>query len=154
MKRTLACTITNGCGKLAKLEIKGLGELALKLSQLGTQSDEIAKKAVYAGAKVVADKIRANLRGVLSIERTGDLERSLGISPIKVDKSGVINTRIGFSGYDRKGTANQLKARVLESGSSRQRKRPFFRTAVKSSKRLAQSEMQRVTEEEIKKRIR
>lgn len=136
------------------MEVKGLDELALKLSQLGTQSDEIAKKAVFAGAKVVADKIRANLRGVLSRKGTGDLESSLGISPIKVDKNGVVNAKIGFSGYDRKGTANQLKARVLESGSSQQRKRPFVRPAVTATKQRAQSEMQRVVDEEIKKQIR
>lgn len=43
------------------MNIKGTDEYALKLSRLGRDSVEIAKKVVMAGANPVADEIRANL---------------------------------------------------------------------------------------------
>jgi len=130
-------------------------EFALKLSQVATQSDEIAKKAIYEGAKIVADKIKSNLEGVLSKEATGDLVASFGVAPITKDSEGNFNTKIGFDGYDSKGVANQLKARVLESGTSdeRQPKRPFVRPAVNATKNQAIAKMGQVIDEEIKKNM-
>jgi hypothetical protein len=58
---------------------------------------------------------------------------------------------ISFSGYDRKGVSNILKARVLESGSSKQRKTPFFRKSVNASRAAAQSAMASVVEKELSK---
>ncbi len=116
-------------------------------------STEIAKNVVMAGAQPVADEIRkglkANLQG--SEYSTGDLENSLGIAPPDVDRNGNINTKIGFDGYDSKGVPNVIKARVMESGSSRQKKRPFVRTAVNRSRKNALEEMNKKYDEEIKK---
>src|SRR5665648_585634 len=105
-------------------------EFALAISRLATDSDVIAKKAIYEGAKVIADKIKSNLDGVLSPEASGELVASFGVTPIEKDASGNWNAKIGFDGYGRDGVANQLKARVLESGSSKQQKTPFVRPAV------------------------
>lgn len=129
-------------------------EYALKLSELASGSEEIAKKAVYAGAGIVADEIRRRLAGVLSQEATGDLEASLGITPIRMDRAGYVSAKVGFDGYDRKGVANQLKARALESGTSRERKRPFVRPAVTAVRKKAEAEMGRVVEEEIQKTMK
>lgn len=140
---------------MAKMTFKAGDEYALQLSKLATNSDEIAKKAIYEGAKVVADKINENLGKVLSDEATGELIGSFGITPITTDKNGNWNTKIGFGGngrdYDSKGVANQLKARVLESGSSQQQKRPFVRPAVNATKKQVVEIMNSVVEEEIKK---
>jgi HK97 gp10 family phage protein len=76
---------------------------------------------------------------------------SFGIASIDKDGGGDWNTKIGFDGYDSKGVPNQLKARVLESGSSKQPKRPFVRPAVNATKVKAQAEMARVVDEELKK---
>lgn len=46
---------------------------------------------------------------------------------------------------------NQLKARVMESGSSTIRKRPFVRPAVNAKRKEAEAAMERVINEEIKK---
>jgi HK97 gp10 family phage protein len=43
-----------------------------------------------------------------------------------------------------------LKARVLESGSSKQKKRPYVRPAVKSTKAAVINKMNQVIEDEIK----
>lgn len=126
-------------------------DFALKLSQFATQSDEIAKKAIFEGAKIVADKVKSNLEGVLSPYATGDLVASFGVTPIEKDASGNWNAKIGFDGYGTDGVANQLKARVLESGSSKQQKRPFVRPAVNATKKQVVDKMGQVIDEEIKK---
>jgi HK97 gp10 family phage protein len=136
---------------LAKIMMTGVDELTLKLSKLESGSDEIAKKAIHKGAGIMADQIADNLRGVLSGTSSGDLLGSLGIAPIKKDEDGDWNTKIGFDGYDSNGVANQLKARVLESGSSKQQKRPFVRPAVSKAKKKAKEAMAQIVDEEIKK---
>lgn len=129
---------------MASVKIRTSEELIRKLEKLsGEQADEVAKRAVYVGAGFMAEKVKESLRGVVSEKATGDLEKSLGITAIKLNRDGDWAAKIGFSGYDRKGTSNILKARLLESGSSKQRKRPFGSPAVKrwkaeTEKRMAQ----------------
>lgn len=136
---------------MARMTFKAGDEFALKLSQLSIDSDRVAKQAIYAGAKIVADEIKRSLEGVLSPEATGDLADSFGITPIRQDRDGNWNAKLGFDGYDRDGVPNQLKARALESGTSKQPKRPFVRPAVNKTRKKAQAEMARVIDEEINK---
>lgn len=140
-----------GMVNLARMTFMAGDEFALALSRLATQSDEIAKKAIYEGAKVVADKIKSNLEGVLSGNESGDMLASFGVTPIGRDADGNWNAKIGFDGYDSKGVPNQLKARVLESGSSRQQKKPFVRPAVNATKGAAVEKMGQVINEEIQR---
>jgi HK97 gp10 family phage protein len=137
---------------MAKMTIRGMDELELKLSQLGKMSTDIAKDVVMAGAQPVADEIRKGLQANLAGSKysKGDLLDSLGIAPPGVDNQGNVNTKIGFDGYDSNGVANQLKARVMESGSSKQKKKPFVRPAVNRSKKRAEEAMQKKFDEEIK----
>ena len=106
--------------------------------------------AVYDGAAIVADQVRENLHRVLSPDATGQLEDSMGISKMR-DDNGYINVVIGFDGYDDTGVANQLKANVLESGSSKQQKRPFMRPAVNTSRKQAEAKMAETLDREIEK---
>mgnify|MGYP002800314477 CR=1 FL=1 len=147
--------------KLAKMTFKAGDAYAAKLSKLSSGADEIAKKAIYKAAGIVADQIKKNLHAVLSNNATGELENSLGITKIKVDKDGNHNAKIGFDGYGSrktkaypKGIPNQLKARALESGTSTEPKRPFVRPAVKQTKKQAEQAMNQVIDEEIKKRMK
>ena len=135
----------------ARMSFNAGEDFALQLSHLATGSEEIAKKAIYAGATVIADKIKSNLQGVLSDEATGELVDSFGVTPISLDSSGNFNAKIGFDGYDSKGVANQLKARVIESGTSKKQKHPFVRPAVNATKKQAVTRMGEVIDEEIKK---
>ncbi len=142
---------------MAKMQsIYGFTELEKQLSSLSQGSIEIGKKAVRKGAGILADHVRANLRKNLagSEYSTGDLEESLGVTPAGVDKNGVINAKVGFDGYDRKGVPNQLKARAMESGTSRQRKRPFIRPAVNKAKQKVEKAMEQTIDEEISKIVK
>ena len=140
-----------GVVNLARMTFSAGDEFTLALSRLATGSEEVAKKAIYEGSKVVADKIKSNLEGVLSEEATGEMLASFGITPIERDSDGNWNTKLGFDGYDSKGVPNQLKARVLESGSSQQPKKPFVRPAVNATKRTAVEKMGQVINEEIQR---
>ena len=121
-------------------------DYALKLSKLGTASEEIAKKAIYEGAKIVADEIKAR-----TPRDSGDLADSLGITPISRDNDGNWTAKVGFDGYDSRGVPNQLKARVIESGKSGQQKKPFVRPAVNKTRKQVVKKMEEVIDEEIKK---
>ena len=135
---------------MATIRFDGLNKYLTQLEQLGQRSRGICKMAVYDGAGIVADQVRENLERVLSPDATGQLEASMGISKMR-DDNGFINVVIGFDGYDRKGVANQLKANVLESGSTKQRKRPFMRPAVNTSRKKAEAKMAETIDREIEK---
>lgn len=158
---------------MARMTFKASDEYALKLSRLATDFDVVAKKAIFAGAKIVADKIRSNLEKVptekfrylrggdqfngLTRTQKADLLESFGITPIKLD-DGYWTAKIGFDGYGSKptnkypqGIPNQLLARAVESGSSVRRKHPFVRPAVNATKKSVITEMDRVINEETEK---
>lgn len=128
------------------MTIKGLDSTIKMLEQLGEATVPAAKSALYEGSKILADDITRRLEGNLigSKYSTGDLLDSFGIAPIRLNQNGTIDTKLGFSGYDRKGVANQLKARAMESGTSKQRKRPFFRPAVKYNRKRVREVMERI----------
>ena len=137
---------------MPSVKIRTPDELIRKLDRLsGPAADDIAKRAVYAGAGYMTERIKESLRGVVSERATGDLENSLGISKMSLNKRGDWSAHIGFHGTDRKGTANVLKARILESGSSKQRKRPFFSPAVKKYRKIAEERMKNEAEMTIEK---
>ena len=141
---------------LAKMRVSGFKELEVQLSKLGKATTNIGGKAVKAGAGVLADQVRKNLEKNLqdSGYSTGDLLDSFGISPVDVDKNGVINASVGFAGYDRKGVPNALKARAMESGTSKQRKKPFMRPAIKATKDKVEKVMQETMDNEIQKIVK
>lgn len=123
---------------MAKFTVgKGLAEYESRIAALGIHAEGICKAAVYEGAGIIAEAIRDN-----TPVDTGDLRASVGIAPIRND-NGFINTKIGFDGYDRRGVPNAIKARVIESGSSHRRKKPFIRPAVERNAALAEFEMER-----------
>lgn len=133
--------------------INGGIETRKMLSDLGELTESVAFEAVQDAAGIVADEVRGNLERNLagSIHSTGDLESSLGITPVDVDKNGKINARVGFHGYDSKGVPNQLKARVMESGSSKQQAKPFFRPAVDSVRKQVRDEMEKIIHQGVRK---
>lgn len=141
---------------MAKMSVHGFKELEVQVSKLGTASVSIGKKAVRAGAGVLADQVRKNLEKNLqgSEYSEGDLLESFGVSPADIDKNGAINASVGFTGYDRKGVPNALKARAMESGTSQQRKKPFMRPAINSTKDKVEKTMQDTIDNEIQKIVK
>lgn len=146
-------------------------DFALKLSQLADCCDATAEKAIMAGADIVADEVRRRLEANLSDpaylgnkegirvknngkKTSGSLLDSFGITPVQKDSDGNWNAKIGFDGYGPNGVPNQLKARAMESGSSKQKKRPFMEPAVKVAQNRAQDTMEKIIKEEFKKEMR
>ncbi|MBS6367025.1 MAG: hypothetical protein KH420_06710 [Clostridiales bacterium] len=158
---------------MAVIRFKGLEEYELKLSRLEKMTEELAGRAIYAGAGIVADEIRKGIEslpvvrgygtdsdplpgGVTSSQKKG-LQEGLGITPLE-DKDGFYNVKIGFDGYNQtrtkehpQGQPNQLVARGVESGTSWKQKHPFVRPAVTRSKPIAEKKMQEVLDYEMKK---
>lgn len=147
-----------GVGNLAVMKINAPDKLIRQFEKLNSDFESIAKEAVRAGAGVLADRVRANLASNLSDSEhsTGDLLDSLGIAPARVNTDGSVDAKVGFDspGYDRKGVPNILKARVMESGSSVQAKRPFFGPAVKATREKVRVAMKQKVSERLEKNAR
>lgn len=134
---------------MAKFMAKAAEEYALKLSRLAAADQrKIAGKAIYKAADLVADEVRARLNSVIKGPSTGALSASLGIAKLQETADGW-DVKIGFDGYDSAGVPNVLKARVLESGSSKQKKRPFMRPAVNATRKAAVQKMGEIIDQEI-----
>ena len=158
---------------MAKITFPGLNDYELMISRLTKDVDSVAGKAIYAGAGIVADAIRENIKalpivrgygttetplpgGVTAPQKAGLIE-GLGISPMQSD-AGYLNVKIGFDGYNAtktekypQGQPNQLVARGVESGTSWKQKKPFIRPAINASKSRAEAEMARILDQEIEK---
>lgn len=134
---------------------KGLDEYALRLSRLESECEGATKQAVYAGAAVVADAIKSEMKGLpidnkhgtssnkvngVTPRQKSDLINGFGLAPME-NKSGYIQTKAGFNGYGStptakypKGVPNQILARSVNSGSSFRTKNAFVRRAVNRTK--------------------
>ena len=158
---------------MAKITFPGLTDYELMLSKLEDSTDEMIGKAVYAGAGIVADAIKENIKALPIVRGYGTeddplpggvtapqkawLIDGLGIAPMQNDM-GYLNVKIGFDGYNATetekypfGQPNQMVARGVESGTSWKKKKPFVRPAVNKSKDRAEAEMARILDEEVKK---
>ena len=132
---------------MAKFKFEGIDEYVETLDKIGGKNAAaVIRYAVYPGAAVVADAIR----GALGEHRdTGELQRSLALSPMRND-DGYINTKVEFAGYDKKGTPNAIKAAALESGTSRgQKATHFISKTVKGVTERATKAMSQALDEKI-----
>ena len=158
---------------MAKITFPGLNDYELIISRLSKNAADIAGRAIYTGAGIVADAIKSGIKslpvvqgygtpenplpgGVTAVQKRG-LQDGLGIAAMK-DDAGYLNVKIGFDGYNAmrtekypQGQPNQLVARGVESGTSWKQKHPFVRPAVNRSRKLAEAKMAEVLDEEIKK---
>ena len=137
---------------MAKITFPGLGDYELMISRLSKGAEDVAGKAIYAGAGIVANEIRKEIQSLPVVDGYGTTEDplpggvtrqqkeglldGLGISPMQND-GGYLNVKIGFDGYNQtrtkkypQGQPNQLVARGVESGTSWKQKKPFVRPAV------------------------
>lgn len=161
---------------MATIKFPGLKEYEKRLSTLGKEGKAIAEKAVYAGAAIIADAVRANINalpavkdewGVVAYNNNWSapltetakkgLQDGFGISQMG-NEDGILNVKLGFDGYNDmktkkypKGQPNAIIARSLESGSSIAKKRPFVAPAVRKTKKAAEETMAKIIDEEIAK---
>lgn len=161
---------------MARLTYKGAQELVDKLTALGEAGHQIAESALYGGADIVADALRAGINSIptevsgggetghpyegLTPEDRDDMASHLGISRFESDGDST-TTSISITGYTRRtekgypnGVPLAMLARSLESGSSVRAKYPFARPAVAGARRSAVKEMDRITNEKIKEIMR
>ena len=140
---------------MAKCTVKMPDELLEKLSRLGAESDAIAERVLEAGGEVVVSKVKSNLSAVIGSgvkfdsRATGELERSLGVSPVKVDKNGNSNIKIGFTEPRSDGESNAKIATIIEYGKSGQPAKPFLKPAKSATKTACMNAMKQKLEQEV-----
>ena len=107
---------------MAKADIKMPEDFLMKISQLGSNFDAVAERVLEAGGEVVLAKVQSNLAGVVGSgtkydsRSTGELERSLGLSPAKLNRDGNHDIKVGFSEPRSDGESNAKLANILEYG--------------------------------------
>ena len=142
---------------MAKAEVQLPEELLTRLSRLGAKSDEIAEKMLEAGGEVLLSRVKSNLAGVIGkdtkyrSESTGELERSLGLSPAKLDRNGNHNIKVGFSEPRADGSSNARIANIIEYGKHGQSAKPFLKPAKSASKAAVIEAMKQAFEQEVSK---
>lgn len=157
---------------MAKIEFKGLEEYIAKLNRLEALSrDKVIGAAVYDGAQIVADAVRASIQALPTDEghyqeqkKIGPsqavkdvLLQGMGVAPLQND-NGFENVKVGFDGYDDQPTVKYPKghpipmlARSVQSGTSFMYPNPFVKTAVRKSRKAAEAAMAKRVNEEINK---
>lgn len=140
---------------MAKATFKMPEDFLMKISRLGEQTDTIIPKVLEAGAEVVEDKVRANLRGVIGSgtkyesRSTGELLSALGTSPALQDRNGDFDVKVGFLEPRSDGESNAKIATILEYGKSGQPAKPFLKPARSASKNACIEAMKAKLEQEV-----
>ncbi|TLG75316.1 HK97-gp10 family putative phage morphogenesis protein [Culicoidibacter larvae] len=142
---------------MAKVDIKMPDDFLLKISKLGSDFDPVAEKVLKAGGEVVFKRTKSNLSAVIGkgtkheSRSTGELEKALGVTSVRLDRSGNHNIKIGFSEPRSDGESNAKLANILEYGKHGQPAKPFLKPAKSASKSECISVMKSTFEEEAKK---
>ena len=142
---------------MAKVDIKMPDEFLLKISKLGSDFDPVAEKVLKAGGEVVFKRTKSNLSAVIGkgtkheSRSTGELEKALGVTSVRLDRNGNHNIKIGFSEPRTDGESNAKIANILEYGKHGQPAKPFLKPARSASKSECISVMKSTFEEEVKK---
>lgn len=140
---------------MAKVEAKLPEEFLRKLSRLGDRTDEISGRVLEAGGEVVLSKVKSNLSAVIGQgtayepRSTGELERSIGLSPVKLDRNGNYNIKIGFSEPRSDGGSNAKLANIIEYGKHGQPAKPFLKPAKSATKSACIEKMKQKFQEEV-----
>ena len=142
---------------MAKADFKLPDEFLTKLFHLGKDTDSVAEKVLEAGGQVVLAKVRSNLAAVIGSgtkydsRSTGELAQSLGLSPVKLNREGNHDIKIGFSEPRSDGGSNAKIANVLEYGKHGQPAKPFLKPAKSASKAECIRIMEQTLKEEVEK---
>lgn len=160
---------------MANFTFSGLDGYIAQLEKLRQSAEGITKKALYEGAGVVADEVRAAVESLPTDESFGTekrlakgirqgqkeaLARGLGVAPFQ-SEGDRIDTLVGFTGYSDyktkkypEGQPLALIARVAESGTSFSQKTPFMRKAIEAAEPKAKAEMKKTFETEIEQQMK
>lgn len=140
---------------MAKIKAQMPDVLIAKLNRLGERTDKVCEKALKAGAEVAEKAISSNLSAVigkgtkLPSRSTGQLQKALGVSPVKVDAKGNYDIKIGFSEPRSDGDSNAKIANILEYGKSGQPPKPFLKPAKSKSRKQIMQAISNTLEREM-----
>ena len=143
---------------MAKCDMKMPEDFLLKISKLGSNFDSVADTVLRAGGEVVLKKVKSNLSSVIGrgtkykSRATGELAQSLGLSPVKLNREGNHDIKIGFSEPRSDGGSNAKIANILEYGKHGQPAKPFLKPAKSASKEECIRIMEQALKEEVEKR--
>lgn len=166
---------------MAKIELKGFDAYLRQLVAIGAKAVPVCKAAVFPGAAILAEKIRAEVDALPTISdaqakgnfRSGEintalsesqkagLQASLGITPIRRDRKGMIQASVGFSDYNTvitrhfpKGQPNAEVARSIEKGTSYLQRNAFVSRAIRAAKKEATAAMAAEADRQIERIMR
>lgn len=133
---------------MAKFSKELPNELMKVFEDLETNCDDMFGEMCKAGAEVVYNNAKANIRKVFKSTRS--LEKGLKVTRVyKTPSDDGINVHVGFYGYNEEGVPIPLIALAREYGtSSGEQKKPFFRKSFK--KKDIEQAMQQVQDKYIK----
>jgi len=141
---------------MAKLDVVIPDDWLSRLSRLEENTEPITRSMLEAGGNIAVGAVRSNLRSAVGSNTkkpsrsTGELMSSLGVSPVKRDRNGDHDIKVGFREPRRGGgSPNARIANVLEHGRHGQPPRPFLRPAKASSRQAVINAMQSKFDEEI-----
>lgn len=142
---------------MARVDVKMPDEFLERMSRLGSNFDAIAETVLEAGGEVVLEKTKSNLSSVIGSgtkydsRSTGELESSLGLTGVKMDRNGNFNIKVGFSEPRSDGGSNAQLANIIEYGKSGQPAKPFLKPAKSASKKQCIEAMKQAFEMEVEK---
>lgn len=142
---------------MARVDVKMPDEFLECMSRLGSNFDAIAETVLEAGGEVVLEKTKSNLSSVIGSgtkydsRSTGELESSLGLTGVKMDRNGNFNIKVGFSEPRSDGGSNAQLANIIEYGKSGQPAKPFLKPAKSASKKQCIEAMKQAFETEVEK---
>lgn len=128
---------------MARVQIKLPNDFIDALDSASSLIDNSAEQVLKAGANIVEPRMRSNLSAAIGSSTkqpsrsTGQLAKTLGTAPVKVNSRGDYNVKVGFAENRDDGRANALIANVLEHGRSNQPARPFLAPTRSQTRRAA-----------------
>mgnify|MGYP000935017200 FL=1 len=139
---------------MAKVKIEMPSGFIDQIAGMGNALDAAIPKALAAGGKVVMDKMKSNLQAAIGrgtkykSRSTGKLAAALGVSPVKLDRDGNFDVKVGFS-EGRGDVSNAMLANVLEYGKHGQPPKPFLKQTKSSSRKPCIEAIQTALKEEL-----
>lgn len=159
---------------MANFTARGIDAYISQLNDVYTDVNPIINRAVFEGAKIIADEVTAKIRGIpdaqmqnnglvwgISKSQKKGLLEGFGISHMIVDDYNLRYVKLGFVGYNdtvtdkyRRGQPNAMIARSLISGTSFRSKNDFMASALREVRIKANKAIEDTFQEELSKKIK
>lgn len=153
---------------MATWKVEGMDEYIKQLERIERGATGTIKRAIYDGAGVVADAMKAAMLTIRTDDKNHYLDEikdgptseekesminGFGVARMAND-NGFINTKVGFHGRNVNGMYNSGLARQIESGTSWMPKQPVFSRAIRGSRDKAEQAMAAAFDKAMQKYIK